>query len=661
MFRSKSRLNKKRTTKSSGTLQCEQLEVRKVLSAVSVAQAHDVLPEDQVDASAYADIADNDRSAALAGTVQRIVNGTQTNGYEAVGIVNDQCTGTLIAPNAVLTAAHCVEGMSASNGSFEVGGQTYSTKSFHVHPNADADLAVMILNEDVQGITPYQLNRTTPYVGQMLTLVGFGATGNGNSGHNGSFGVKHEGQTPIDQITNDLIIWNFDNNNESNTAPGDSGGPAFVELDGQLFIAGVTSGGDRADAAIGDTSYDGRVDSFVNWIDDVAGTSGDNGGGGGNEGGGGGNEGGGGGNEGGGGENNGQTTGVFSSQGTQKIPGNRVVTVNVPVEVSGMSGGLVDIDVKLNINHTWNEDLQVTLISPAGTRIELFDAVGEDNNNFRNTVFDDDATESIYDGEAPFRGTFLPGEDLNLLNGEDPNGTWTLEVVDHFELDGGRVKKVELKVTTDGSGNDGGNNNGDDLDQLAIEVDTEHDLYFNGNEFFNWGGKNEKWMNGDAGWYFITPDGSFYEWDYSGGANGQLIATFDETFHDDPSLLYNAADTKRVAQVATVQANEELTQLAAEANDRLDLQFTGDYFEDWAGGGEKWLMSNQGWTYLTQDGDLFAWSGTGRELSGDLIVELSTEFYDNPDLLHNATATGAALVDSVFAAASEDDDLFSTI
>ena len=93
-------------------------------------------------------------------------------------------------------------------------------------------------------------------------------------------------------------------------------------------------------------------------------------------------------------------------------------------------------------------------------------------------------------------------------------------------------------------------------------------------------------------------------------------------------------------------------------------------FEDWADGGEKWLMSNQGWTYLTPQGGLFAWSGNGRALTGDLIVQLSSDFYHNPELLHdaadvattqtadNAAATDADMVDSVFAQVNEEDELF---
>ncbi len=221
------------------------------------------------------------------GPVARIVNGQETTDWQAVGIVNNGCSGTLISPTVVLTAAHCMENFSGgfignTAGTFEVNGQVYQSAQIHVHPNynpgalgtdAANDIAIMVLDRPVTGVTPYEIFRGTPEVGQTLTLVGFGGGGTGNSGHTGDFGTKREGTTPIDGVSSTIISWNFDNNSESNTAPGDSGGPAFVQVNGQYYVAGVTSGGDQANAGIGDHSFDTRVDAYQSWIDSIVGNT----------------------------------------------------------------------------------------------------------------------------------------------------------------------------------------------------------------------------------------------------------------------------------------------------------------------------------------------------------------------------------------------------
>ena len=552
---------------------------------------------------------------------QRIVNGTQTDGYEAVGIVNNGCTGTLIAPNAVLTAAHCVEGGGAQT--FEVNGKVYNATSVTIHPeyqSRDVDLAVMILSENVEGVTPYELNRLTPVVGEMLTIVGFGATGTGDSGHDGSFGVKHEGTTPIDGVDDVLITWNFDNNSESNTAPGDSGGPAFLNQGGKIVIAGVTSGGSKFDASIGDNSYDTRVDAFVSWIDGIAGTF-DGSTGGGTGGGGGGGTGGGGGNTGGS-----DTSGTFTSNDVVNISADSVSTVNSTVEASGMTGTITDVNVAIDIKHTWNEDLEVTLISPSGQRIPLFEAVGYDSDNFSGTVLDQQADTNIEDGDAPFTGSYVPQGNLSNLNGEDPNGIWTLEVVDTFPEDGGRIESFAVTITTESD-----SDTTDSLAELAKEIDGQYELAFMGDYYQDIGGQGEKWMpsNGN-GWFYILPDGTLKQ-------GHETIAQFDASYFADPSKLHSAADPELAA---TVDAEHGLHQAY------------GSYFENLAGLGEKWLRGNDGWYYLLPNGQL--------RQQGQLVAHFDAAYYNDPSLIHEASnrsfqvraASAQTLVDNTF----EDDD-----
>jgi hypothetical protein len=62
--------------------------------------------------------------------------------------------------------------------------------------------------------------------------------------------------------------------------------------------------------------------------------------------------------------------------------------------------------------------------------------------DFDNTYFTDQATQSITDGSAPYNGDFRPLHPLNRFNRLNPNGRWELRVFDHFYGDYGRLYKV---------------------------------------------------------------------------------------------------------------------------------------------------------------------------------------------------------------------------
>jgi uncharacterized delta-60 repeat protein len=113
-------------------------------------------------------------------------------------------------------------------------------------------------------------------------------------------------------------------------------------------------------------------------------------------------------------------------------------------------GTITDIDVTLDITHSWTSDLDVFLIAPDGTSIELFSSVGGGGENFTDTVLDDQAPTAITVGSAPFTGSFRPEGSLATFNGKEAMGTWKLHVIDREPGDTGVVNRWSLTINTGG-------------------------------------------------------------------------------------------------------------------------------------------------------------------------------------------------------------------
>ncbi|MGD1808990.1 beta strand repeat-containing protein, partial [Dapis sp. BLCC M126] len=118
-------------------------------------------------------------------------------------------------------------------------------------------------------------------------------------------------------------------------------------------------------------------------------------------------------------------------------------TTTFTFTVDGDLGTIENLDVRFSAEHTYNGDLEVDLESPQGQTVRLFARVGSEEDNFQDTVLDDDASTSIASGNAPFDGTYIPQGSLGEFNGENPNGTWTLIVTDTFaEEDSGTLYRA---------------------------------------------------------------------------------------------------------------------------------------------------------------------------------------------------------------------------
>lgn len=123
-------------------------------------------------------------------------------------------------------------------------------------------------------------------------------------------------------------------------------------------------------------------------------------------------------------------------------PGGASATVSVPD-----TSTLQDVNVKVNITHTYDGDLTLSLIGPDSTTVVLSNQRGTGGDNFVDTVFDDAASTPIASGSAPFTGSFRPDAALSAFNGKNPSGTWTLKVVDGAAQDTGTINNFSLTFT----------------------------------------------------------------------------------------------------------------------------------------------------------------------------------------------------------------------
>ena len=149
------------------------------------------------------------------------------------------------------------------------------------------------------------------------------------------------------------------------------------------------------------------------------------------------------------------------------IPDNNATGVSGTLTVSGFSGNLTDVDFKIGgtscnatigsttvgVDHSWVGDLSMTLRSPASTTVTMMSRPGGVNNqgvNFCNTTLDDAGVsgpiQSIAAGGNPYSTSYTPASPLSTFNGQNPNGIWTLTVVDNAGLDTGHVRQWSLTL-----------------------------------------------------------------------------------------------------------------------------------------------------------------------------------------------------------------------
>lgn len=190
---------------------------------------------------------------------QAVYNGTVTDDFPATVALFAEgptpwviCSGTLIRPDVVLTAAHCIDGdtigwVHFGTTPYEGGGIDVDAVGQVAHPEfAEAwfdlgdddgnlnDLALVFL-AGAGPVDPVREFTDEPdrLLGDDASLVGYGL-----SSATGGAGVKREATISLNNVAGDMLVGG---SGDGNACSGDSGGSTYVDLPWGQELVGATS------------------------------------------------------------------------------------------------------------------------------------------------------------------------------------------------------------------------------------------------------------------------------------------------------------------------------------------------------------------------------------------------------------------------------------
>lgn len=202
--------------------------------------------------------------------------------FAAVGRVLPHGGCTLVAPTWAITAGH-VAAWSPPGARVTFGDHTATVTRALLHPEGAAargvppevDLALLELDAPVPGVTPLPLHRGRDELGATLVIVGYGDFGTPQGPLTRTDGRRRAATNVVVDAGPRRLFMTFDappdgTDLEGVGGPGDSGGPALIEVAGVWQVAGVSSASmDGKPGQYGVTDVYTRVSSYVDWISDT--------------------------------------------------------------------------------------------------------------------------------------------------------------------------------------------------------------------------------------------------------------------------------------------------------------------------------------------------------------------------------------------------------
>jgi subtilisin-like proprotein convertase family protein len=197
--------------------------------------------------------------------------------------------------------------------------------------------------------------------------------------------------------------------------------------------------------------------------------------------------------------------------GPVAIPDGGTITPTIAVTGHVPSGVVPTLEVVfLNIQHSFDGDLDVSLKNPQGASIFLFNDVGGSNEGLFVNLLDAAplGIDSVFNPKADgaISGTFNPGGAalLSTLATGNLTGNWTLTVADDFPGDVGTLLSWGLRVTFSYSGTVNGTAAADTLggsdgaDKMFGLASNDILRGFDGNDFIS-GGLGKDFLAGGLG------------------------------------------------------------------------------------------------------------------------------------------------------------------